>query len=283
MIATIIITCMVSVSAGIFAWLFFVKMYDKMNHYRDVVTEMTTDKFSELFMFIDISRYFYYYISAVFLFPLIVIILSEKISLGILVFFIVLFSPYLFLKTMIKKRLKKFEKQLPDALLMLSGSIKSGSSLPIAFDNLIKDSSPPLSQEFSLYVRERKLGVDRNTAFYNMEHRIPLEDLSLALSAIRISSEVGGNLAETLESLAETLRRKLVMEGKVESLTAQGKLQGIVMSCLPVFLLLALLRIEPQAMSMLFTTKIGWLTMITIVCMQTLGFLAIRKITTIDV
>lgn len=283
MIANIVIASLVAVSAGLFAWLFFLKMYDKLTYYKDTVEEITTNKFSELFLFVDISNYFYYYIAALLIFPIIAASLSGDISLGILIFFAVLFSPYLILKTMIKKRLKKFEQQLPDALVMISGSLRSGSSLPIAIDSLIEESSPPLSQEFGLYVRERKLGLGQDTAFENLERRVPLEDLALALSAVRISSEIGGDLAETLESLAQTLRKKLIMEGKIDSLTSQGKLQGIVMSSLPLFLIIALMKLEPAAMGQMFTTKIGWMVLATILCMQVLGFIAIRKITAIDV
>ncbi len=283
MIVNIIISLLASIATGIFAWLFFQRMHEKLGTYKDTVTEMTTSKFSELFLFIDISRYFYYYIGALLVVPVLFGALSGDFFIGIFSFFAILFSPYLVLNRLIKKRLKKFEQQLPDALLMISGSIRSGASLPIALDSLVKESSPPLSQEFSLYLRERKLGVDMETALQNLERRVPLEDLSMALSAVRISREIGGNLAETLESLADTLRKKLVMEGKIESLTSQGKLQGIVMSSLPLFLMLALLKLEPDAMGQMFTTKIGWAVLGMIFCMQLLGFVAIRKITNIDV
>jgi len=284
MIVNIIISLLASIATGIFAWLFFQRMHEKLGTYKDTVTEMTTSKFSELFLFIDISRYFYYYIGALLVVPVLFGALSGDFFIGIF-FFLCLscFRPYLVLNRLIKKRLKKFEQQLPDALLMISGSIRSGASLPIALDSLVKESSPPLSQEFSLYLRERKLGVDMETALQNLERRVPLEDLSMALSAVRISREIGGNLAETLESLADTLRKKLVMEGKIESLTSQGKLQGIVMSSLPLFLMLALLKLEPDAMGQMFTTKIGWAVLGMIFCMQLLGFVAIRKITNIDV
>jgi len=281
--ANIIIACLASIAAGIFAWLFLLQIFNKLAYYKDVFSEVTASKFSELFLFVDVSQYFYYYIGAVLLFPIVVTELSGDISLGVLTFLAVLFSPFLILKTMIKKRLKKIEQQLPDALIMIAGSLRSGASLPIALDSLIKESSPPLSQEFSLLVRERKLGVDMDTALENMERRIPLEDLSMFFSAVRISREIGGNLAETLESLAETIRRKMAMEGKIDSLTAQGKLQGIVMSSLPVFLIIALLKLEPEAMGQMFTTKIGWLVLTMILLMQILGYLAIRKITEIDV
>lgn len=283
MIAEIFIACLVAVSAGIFAWLFFLRLYDKLAYYKDVFSEMTTSKFSELFLFVDVSRYFYFYLGVVLVLPVIVLELSGEVLISLATFFMLLFSPYFILKIMIRRRLKNFERQLPDGLVMLSGSLRAGASISIALDNLIQESPVPLSQEFSLLVRERKLGVDLDTALANMERRVPLEDLSMALSAVRISREVGGDLAATLESLADTLRRKLTMEGKIESLTAQGKLQGIVMSCLPIFLLIVLLKLEPVTMRLMFTTKLGWVVLFLIFCMQVLGFLAIRKITEINV
>ncbi len=281
--AELIIATLFAVSAGIFSWLFFLQVYDKVTHYKEVFAEMTASKFSELFLFVDVSRYFYLYVTVVLLLPVIIGELSGDILLALLSFFLLLFSPYIILKILIKNRLKKFERQLPDALMMLAGSLRAGASLSIALDGLIKESSPPLSQEFSLLVRERKLGVDIDTALENMERRLPLEDLTMTLSAVRISREVGGNLAATLETLAETLRRKLTMEGKIESLTAQGKLQGIVMSGLPILLMAVLLKIEPVTMRLMFTTRIGWVFLVMIICMQVLGFLAIQKITKIDV
>ncbi len=283
MIAKFVIAVFVAVSAGIFAWLFFRQMYDKLAYYKEVFSEMTTNKFSELFLFVDVSRYFYFYISVVLIVPVIIAGLFGNILIALCSFLALIFSPYIILKILIKQRLKKFERQLPDALVMLSGSLRAGASFSIALDGLIKESPAPLSQEFSLLVRERMLGVDMDTTLENMERRLPLEDLSMCLSAIRISREVGGDLAATLEALADTLRRKLTMEGKIASLTAQGKLQGIVMSSLPIFLMLVLLKLEPDTMKLMFTTKIGWLVLMMIFFMQVLGFLSIRKITEINV
>ncbi len=283
MITQFIIASFVAVSAGIFSWLFFRKMYDKLAYYKEVFSEVTTSKFSELFLFVDVSRYFYFYIAVVLIVPVIIVGLFGDKLIALCSFLLLIFSPYFILKILIKQRLKKFERQLPDALIMLSGSLRAGASFSIALDGLIKESPAPLSQEFSLLVRERMLGVDMDTTLENMERRVPLEDLSMCLSAIRISREVGGDLAATLEALADTLRRKLTMEGKIASLTAQGKLQGIVMSCLPLFLMLVLLKLEPDTMKLMFTTKIGWLVLLMIFAMQILGFLSIRKITEINV
>lgn len=283
MMSPLLIAFFSAVATGIFAWLFFEHISDRLLEAKDSLSTSTAHKFSEMFLFINVSLYFNLYIIAVIVLPILVAVLSDKILLGILTLFAMFFVPPILIKTLTRKRLKKFEQQLPDALIMLSSSLKAGASLSTAIDTLIKESPAPMNQEFSLMLRERKLGVDLDTALAHMEQRIPLEDFSLSISAVRISREVGGNLAETLESLANTIRKKLAMEGKIDSLTAQGKLQGIVMSSLPILLIIVLMKIEPEAMGMLFTTKLGWMVLAMVTAMQFLGFLAIRKITNIDV
>lgn len=283
MIEEILIASLIAVATGIFTWLFFLRLRDNVLEYRDNYAQETTAKLSELFLFIDVSKYQYHYIAACIIVPLLTYLFTHYLPLALAVFILLLFLPRVILRVLIHRRLKAFEKQLPDAILMLAGSLRAGASLSIALDNLVQESEPPLSQEFALFIRERKLGVDLDTAIANMENRIPLEDLFMCFSAFQISREVGGNLAETLEALAVTLRRKLEMDGKIDSLTAQGKLQGIVMSALPLLLMAALMKLEPQAMGMMFHTKIGWMVLAMIIVMQILGFLAIKKITEIDV
>lgn len=283
MILTLFITICAAIATGVFAWLFFEHFSERLIEVKDSVSMSTLMRFSEMFLFIDVSRYFKAYIALIIILPILVALLSEEILLGIGTLLALFAVPPLLIKSMTKRRLKKIEQQLPDALMMISSSLKAGASLSSAIDNLIRESPAPISQEFGLMLRERKLGVDLDTALSHLEQRIPLEDFSLSISAIRISREVGGNLAETLESLAETIRKKLSMEGKIDSLTAQGKLQGIVMSSLPILLVGVLMKVEPDAMGMLFTTKLGWAVLLLILAMQFLGFIAIRKITTIDV
>jgi tight adherence protein B len=142
---------------------------------------------------------------------------------------------------------------------------------------------PPLSQEFELFLREQRLGVAFEQALDNLEGRIPLEDMALFGSAMRVSRETGGNLAETLERLADTLRQKLTIEGKIRALTAQGKLQGIIVGLLPFALMFVLIKMEPEAMSKLFTTWYGLAVIGFIVVMEIVGGLIIKKIVTIDI
>jgi tight adherence protein B len=166
---------------------------------------------------------------------------------------------------------------------MVSGAMRAGASLTVAMEGMVKEQRPPLSQEFELMLREQRLGVDFDTALKNMEARLPLPDFVMVVSGMRISREVGGNLADILETLADTLRRKHQMEGKIEALTAQGKMQGIVMTGLPLFLMLILTQMEPEAMAPLYHTWYGWVTLAVVGVLLAIGYLAIRKITTIDV
>jgi len=115
-----------------------------------------------------------------------------------------------------------------------------------------------------------------------MEKRVPIDSVIMASSAIRISREVGGNLIETISGMAETLRTKFTMEGKIESLTAQGKTQGIFMSCLPLLVGVGLYFIDPTSMSKLVSTTAGYVVLTIMALMQAAGYMFIRKITNID-
>jgi len=172
---------------------------------------------------------------------------------------------------------------LPDALLMVSGAMRAGASLTVAMESMVKEQRPPLSQEFDLLLREQRVGVDFDTALKNMEKRLPVPDFIMVVSGMRISREVGGNLADILETLADTLRMKHQMEGKIKALTAQGKMQGLVMTSLPLFLMFILTHMEPEAMAPLYDTLVGWATLSVIAVMEVIGYVAIQKIVSIDV
>jgi tight adherence protein B len=238
---------------------------------------------ADMFIFIDPMKLFIYNMVALVVLPPLVWWLTDNPVLVLLVFIAVLVLPRAYVKFLQQRRLKAFEAQLPDALLMVSGAMRAGASLNVALESMIKEQKPPLSQEFGLMLREQRLGVDFETALVNMERRIPLQDFSLVVSGLRISREVGGNLAEILESLAHSLREKAAMEGKIKSLTAQGKMQGIVMTSLPLLLMAILNVMEPEAMGAMFTTLLGWATLAVILVMIMIGYFFIRKITNIDV
>lgn len=236
-----------------------------------------------MFIFIDPKLLFKYSVGSLIVIPIVLLIVLDNPLIAVVSGVVVAFMPRYFVKHMQKSRLELFEKQLPDALLMVSGGMRAGASLSVALESMVKEQKPPLAQEFDLMLREQRLGVDFDTALSNMEKRMPLPDFVLLVAAMKITREVGGNFAEILESLATTLRRKHEMEGKIKALTAQGKLQGIVMAMLPVFLLAILTFMEPAAMAPLYNTLYGWGVLLVVSIMITVGYLGIRKIVNIDV
>lgn len=272
-----------SISAGIIAWVAAKAFRKFWSEYQSTFSESATNNLGDMFMFVDPHRLFIFNIVGVVIVPLLVWLLSYNVIASIATMIGMIALPAFIYKTIKKNRFKKFEQQLPEALMAIASNLQAGASLQMAFEGLISEQPKPLNQEFELLIRQTRIGVDMETGLSNMEKRLPIPDFIIVVSAIKIAREVGGNLIEVMEKLADTLRRKSSMEGKIDSLTSQGRLQGKVMTGLPILLGVVLMQIEPEAMGKLFTTPIGWGTLAVIVVMEILGYLTILKITSIDV
>jgi tight adherence protein B len=269
--------------AIIIVWALIQVARDLLAKQKETIEVQAKTGLEDIFIFVDPQKLFYLNIAALFIIPGILWGVTANPVLAGGAAAIIIILPRVAVNWLRKRRFKQFEKQLPDALLMVSGAMRAGASLTVAMEGMVKEQRPPLSQEFELMLREQRLGVDFDTALRNMEARLPLPDFVMVVSGMRISREVGGNLADILETLADTLRRKHQMEGKIDALTAQGRMQGIVMTGLPLFLMLILTQMEPEAMAPLYNTWYGWATLAVVGVLLSIGYLAIRKITTIDV
>lgn len=236
-----------------------------------------------MFIFTDENRILAINVAIVIILPIVAWVVSGSVAIVGACVILAFLAPRIVLKWIAKRRLRQFENQLPDALMMMSGALRAGASLAMALDSVATEGRPPISQEFELVQREMRLGVDLSVALEGMERRVPLQDLALVSSGLLLAREVGANLAETLESLAKTVRARLQMEGKIRSLTAQGKMQGLVMTCLPVLLIFVLKAMEPEAMAPLFHEWYGWVTLGAIMITISIGYHFIRRITNIDV
>ncbi len=241
------------------------------------------DSLEGLFIFTDSSNIMLINIVVMILMPILAWFISGNFIIVVGSAILAFMLPKKVVRHLMKKRLEKFELQLPDALLMITGALRAGASLPIALESVVSDAAPPVSQEFDLLLREMRMGVDFSVALRNLETRVPLPDLLMVTSGMSLARDIGANLAETLESIGKTLRSKLQMEGKIRSLTAQGKMQGMVMAALPFFLMLVLNVMEPEAMAPLFNRWFGWITLAIVIVMDMIGYFFIKKITSIDV
>ena len=251
--------------------------------YESVFKETAGDNLADMFLFVDPQRLFFFNMLIIIILPLLVWAMTGNFLYGLIALGGTLFLPFYVYRVIRHRRFRAFEKQLPDAQTMIAGALKAGASINMALESLVREQPAPLSQEFQLFLREQRIGVDFGRSLQNMEQRLPIPDFQMFASALRIAREIGGNLAEILERLSDTLRRKATMEGKIDALTSQGRMQGYVMTGLPVLLGFLLYLLEPESMSKLFTTKEGYITLAVVVTMEIVGYIFISKITAIDV
>jgi len=279
----LIIPALFFVSIFLFAYVIVTRGTSFWGEYEAVFKDTADVNMSDMFLFVDSQRLFMFNILAIVLLPLLTLLLTGNPIITGIVLLATIILPFKFYNSIKKRRQKAFEAQLPDALIMVSGSLQAGSSLNMALESLVREQPAPINQEFMLFLREQRIGLDFETSIRHMERRLPIQDFQMFTSALRISREVGGNLAETIDRLANTLRRKAEMEGKIDSLTGQGKMQGVVMTGLPIFLGFLLYLMEPESMMMLFTDPRGWVVLSIIIVMEVLGYFFIQKVVTIDV
>lgn len=251
--------------------------------YRDNFTNTAQTNLQQMFMFVDTRKVFTFNLLAIFVVPLLVYLATNKIILAVVVGIFVLLLPKMVYRYMHARRLQRFDQQLPDSLNMIAGAMRAGASLPTAIEGMVRETEGPISQEFSLVLREQRLGKSLDEAFENLGARLPSQDLSLVVAAARIARDVGGSLSEIFDRLADTLRQKAIMEGKIKALTSQGKLQGWVVGLLPIGIMAVLFQMEPSAMGALFTSVAGWVVIAIIIILELMGAVFIKKIVTIDI
>jgi len=251
--------------------------------YRTTFTEQASFNLSDMFMFMDPSALFRFNIGAMIVVPVLLWIVTGNPVLAALALLLIVFLPRKVYRWLRERRIRRIQSQLPDGLMMIASSMRAGLGFSPSLESLATDADPPLSQEFSLILREQRMGVKPEDALNHFNDRVPIQDVTLFVSAVNISRDIGGNLAESMASLAETLRRRLIMEDKVRALTAQGRLQGIVMALLPIGIITFLSLSYPETMDAMYHTWIGWGVMAVAAVMEYLGYQMCRKIMSIDV
>jgi tight adherence protein B len=192
-------------------------------------------------------------------------------------------TPTLLVRFYKHRRVKMFEKQLVDALVGLASALRAGMTLYQAMEEIARTSEAPLAQEFSLTVREVRLGTSTDEALQNLASRVESDDLRLVVTAINTARSVGGNMAEMLDSLSSTIRERFRIEGRIRSLTAQGKLQGYIIGAMPLLVWLAFDAIRPDLTRPMMTHWFGYAVVGLVVVMETLGAFFIRRIIMIRV
>lgn len=210
-------------------------------------------------------------------------LLFESVLFMVLFGAIGYFLPKMFLYYTARKRAEKLEVQLVDALYVLSNSVSAGLTLPQACEVVSKQLVPPVSQEFGLLVNEIRLGVPFDKALENMAARLRSNNFDLLVTAILISRQTGGNIAEIFKKLAESIKEIMRLEAKVKALTAQGRMQAVVLGGMPFALAFVLASISPDLMQPLFNTPQGTVILFIAAVFWLLGIYFLRKVINIDI
>ena len=228
------------------------------------------------------AEYYYIRFGAAAFFGLVLWLFRDPVS-GLIGLFLGYMAPRFWVGRRIGKRLSAFNKQLPDTIVLLSNSLRAGSSFLQSIELVSREGGAPMSEEMGRVVREVNLGLGMEEALQNLVRRIRSEDLDLMVTAIGIQQQVGGNLAEILDTIAFTIRERVRIKGEINTLTAQGKMSGYLVAFLPIAIAGALNVINPAFMEPLFTTLIGQILIGVGLTMMAIGFFVIMKIVDIKV
>ena len=220
------------------------------------------------------------------------LVFDRSVILAVIGGIVGIFIPGIYVGFVAKRRINAFDNQLSDTLNLWVNALRSGYSVLQGMEAIATELPPPVSVEFERVVQEVRLGLSVPQALGNMLRRVPSDDLDLVITAVNIQREVGGNLAEVLDTISFTIRERVRIKGEIRTLTAQGRLSGWIISFLPLALGLILFAINPEYMSQLWIREepiilgilpCGWIVIAVGLGMTIIGMIAIQKIVDIEV
>lgn len=220
---------------------------------------------------------------AFFFIPLIFGVEPFNLVLGLILSVVGYMLPAMWVNGKKKKRITRINQQLVDLLGLVSNSLKSGYGLMQSFEFASRQMQAPIALEIRRMLRDSNLGMSAEDALNALGDRIDSTDLDMVLTAINIQRTVGGNLAEILDKVAQTMRERERIRGEINTLTAQQKMTGIVIGGLPVFMFLIFMVMNPGYMSLLITETAGKVMLGAAIGLQLMGYFAMKRIMAIEV
>ena len=191
--------------------------------------------------------------------------------------------PNFILKIRYARRKQKFGEQLLDAINMLSSCLKGGLSLMQGFEVLVEEMPVPMSQELGLVVRENKMGITLEESLVRLNKRMDIEDIGLVINALLIARETGGELPKVFSRLSMTIRDNRKLKESIKTLTLQGRLQGIIMSALPILFVLWVVSVNKHHFDIMLSNDLGRMLLVVAVILQVVGMFLIRKFSIIKI
>jgi len=192
-------------------------------------------------------------------------------------------SPYIYLLRKVRGRFRQFEEEFPESIDLLTRAIRAGHPLSSGMRMVAEEGPPEVAEEFRRTFEEQRFGLPFEDALLGMVDRTDMVDVRIFAIAVLVQREVGGNLAEILENLASTIRRRFYLRRQLRVYTAQGRMTGYALAALPVVLGLIIFLLQREYIMVLFTSTFGWFLVVTAVLLQLMGALWIKKIINIDI
>jgi tight adherence protein B len=230
-----------------------------------------------------VAEYVLVSLGSAFGFPLLVLAASRNFILSLLAVPIGTIAPFLFLSIKASRRQAKFDEQLPATLQLLAGALRAGHSLLQAVDTVVREADDPIAGEFQRVLTEARLGRPLEEAFDGMAKRMRSVDFAWTVMAINLQRQVGGNLAEVLGTVSQTIRDRYTLKRQIRALSAEGRLSSLILTLLPLVLFAALLAFNPVFLAPLYTTQTGLLLLGGAAVLMCIGILWMRKLTEIKV
>lgn len=191
--------------------------------------------------------------------------------------------PKLYYLALVRRRQSAFEARILDLTTGLANALRAGMALPQAFERISERMTGVMREELHIVLRDYRLHIPLSDAIARLAERMPCEDIRLLEASIRLTNQTGGSLADVLTEMVETIRGRVEFKEKLLTLTAQGKYEGIVLALAPMIALGVLSCVQPDFTAPLFSTTTGWVAIGVALVMEIAGYIAIRKITAIEV
>ena len=266
------------VSIALLFWLVHRILTSAWCKYRDTLNTEAETQLAEMFVFIDLSLFWPLLVALGVALGFLVWLLSDSVAVSAFVALGVLTVPRAALARARVARATRLDRQLPDALRMIAGSLAAGASFSSALNAIARDLYPPLSQELSLVLREQRVGIPLQDALNNFRLRVDTDSVAQMTTLLRVGVESGGSLSALVDRLASSLEAQQHIELKVDMLTTQGKMQALVIGVLPVLLLVVLCWIDSAAMHLALSTNAGRAVLFLIVMLEVLGVVWLRAV-----
>lgn len=276
-----------------FALLFISALNDGAGNYANQMGESTSREFEDVFMFIPPAKIarlgrigaltaFFLFFIPLFSFTNVISTVAG-IALGAGAGLIAFTFPSKLVKIFRERRKRKFNEQLVEALGTMSNALRAGFSINQAFESVVENGDKPISQEFQVVLQQMRVGMSFEESLQSMENRVKSDDLTLVVTSMDIARKTGGNLTEIFDRISETIRGRMRIERRVRTLTAQGRMQGIIVSAMPFLLGFAMAVLKPDVMIPFVMSLKGVACLGVAGALVAVGWFFINKIIKIDV